>query len=106
MFYFTLLISKVLLQNNIMTETTRMIQLFWTNPRRIEAVTRRCSVKKTFLEISQNSQENTCARVSFFVKKEALAKVFSYESVKILRTPFLIEHLRRLPLDVKERKYI
>ena len=29
-----------------------------------EAVARRCSVKKVFLEISQNSQENTCARVS------------------------------------------
>ena len=33
-----------------------------------EAVARRCSVKKVFLEISQNSQENTCARVSFFYK--------------------------------------
>ena len=30
-----------------------------------EAVVWRCSVKKRFLEISQNSQENTCARVSF-----------------------------------------
>ena len=30
-----------------------------------EAVVRSCSVKKTFLEISQNSQENACARVSF-----------------------------------------
>ena len=30
-----------------------------------EAVVRRCSVKKGFLEISQNSQENTYARVSF-----------------------------------------
>ena len=30
----------------------------------IEAVVRRCSVKKVFLEISQNLQENTCARVS------------------------------------------
>ena len=29
-----------------------------------EAVTRRCSVKKVFLEILLNSQENTCARVS------------------------------------------
>ena len=29
------------------------------------AVARRCSVKKVSLEISQNSQENTCARVSF-----------------------------------------
>ena len=31
----------------------------------IEAATRRSSVKKVFLEISQNSQEKTCARVSF-----------------------------------------
>ena len=28
----------------------------------------RCSVKKVFLEISQNSQENTCIRVSFSIK--------------------------------------
>ena len=28
----------------------------------------RCSVKKVFLEISQNSQENTCARISFLIK--------------------------------------
>ena len=31
----------------------------------IEAVVQWCSVKKVFLEISQNSQEDTCARVSF-----------------------------------------
>ena len=30
-----------------------------------EAVVQRYSVKKVFLEISQNSQKNTCARVSF-----------------------------------------
>ena len=28
----------------------------------IEAVVQRCSVEKVFLEILQNSQENTCAR--------------------------------------------
>ena len=28
----------------------------------LEAVAQMCSVKKVFLEISQNSQENTCAR--------------------------------------------
>ena len=32
-----------------------------------QAIARRCSVKKVFLEISQNSQENTCARVSFLI---------------------------------------
>ena len=30
-----------------------------------EAVVQRCSVKKVFLKISQNSKEKTCARVSF-----------------------------------------
>ena len=34
-----------------------------------EAVAKRCSVKKVFLEISQNSQEKTCARVSFLIKR-------------------------------------
>ena len=36
-----------------------------------EAVAQRCSVKKMFLEISQNSQENTCARPSFLIKLQA-----------------------------------
>ena len=36
-----------------------------------EAVVQRCSVKKAFLEISQNSQENTCARVSLLIKFHA-----------------------------------
>ena len=33
-----------------------------------EAVAQKCSVKKVFLKISKNFQENTCARVSFFMK--------------------------------------
>ena len=36
-----------------------------------EAVSQRCSVKLVLLEISQNSQENTCARVSFLIKLQA-----------------------------------
>ena len=40
----------------------------------------RSSVKPVFLEIFQNSQENTCARVSILINKfieiEALAQVF------------------------------
>ena len=31
----------------------------------------RCSMKKVFLEISQNSQKNTCARASFLIKLQA-----------------------------------
>ena len=37
-----------------------------------EAVFQRCSVKKLFLNILPNSQENTCARVSFLKKLQAL----------------------------------
>ena len=39
-----------------------MIPLFYFKS---EAVAQRCSVKKKFLEISQNSRENTCVRVSY-----------------------------------------
>ena len=36
-----------------------------------EAVAWRCSLKKVFLEISQNLQENVCARISFLIKLHA-----------------------------------
>ena len=58
-----------------------------------ETVVRRYSVKKVFLQISQNSRENTCARVSFlitlqasgcnFIKKEALAQALFIEFCEI-----------------------
>ena len=52
---------------------------------------RRCSVKKVFSEILQNSQENTYARVSFLikVKKKTLAQVFSCEFCAISKNTFL-----------------
>ena len=37
-----------------------------------KAVAQTRSVKKVFLEISQNSQENTSARVPFLIKLQAL----------------------------------
>ena len=65
-----------------------------------------------FLEISENSQENTCVRDSFliklkakacnFIKKESLAHVFSWKFLKFLRTPFFTEHLRWLLLNFKK----
>ena len=41
---------------------------FWITS---EAVARTCSIKKVFLEISQNSQENTCTSFSFLIKLQA-----------------------------------
>ena len=52
-----------------------------------EAIARRCSVKRVFLEISQSSQENNCVRV---IKKE----VFSCEFSETSKGAFFTEHLR------------
>ena len=49
----------------------------------------RCSVKKVLLEISQNLQESTCARVSFLIKLQAwgrskqISVVKSFEKIKL-----------------------
>ena len=68
--------------------------------------------KKVFLKISQNSKENTCGRVSFFIffnkvaggacnfiKKETLAQVFSCEFRKISKNTYFKEHLWWLLLN-------
>ena len=64
----------------------------------VETVVKRCSVKKVFLEISQNSQKNTSARFSFlikrqvagcnFIEKETLALVFFCEFCEISKNTF------------------
>ena len=67
----------------------------------LEVVVQRYSVKKVFFKISQNSQENTCVRISFsiklqacyFIEKETLTQVFSCEFCEILKNTFFIEHL-------------
>ena len=60
----------------------------------------RCYIKKVFSEISHNSQENTCARVSFliklacnFIKKDSLTQVFSCKFCEISKNTFFTEQL-------------
>ena len=53
-----------------------------------EAVTQRYSVKKVFLEILENSRENTCARACNFIKGDTLPQVFSCEFCKISKNTF------------------
>ena len=72
-----------------------------------EAVAPRCSVKKVFLKIFKNSQENTCARISFLIKfqasftiKETLAEVFFCEFYKMFKNIIFTEHLWWLLLTV------
>ena len=44
--------------------------------------------KNVLLKVSQNLQENKCARVCNFIKKETLAQVFSYEFYEIFKNTF------------------
>ena len=65
-----------------------------------ETVAQRCSVKKVFSELLQNSQENTCARASFLIKKRLWYRCFPVNFAKFIRTPFHIKHLRWLLLFI------
>ena len=59
----------------------------------LEAVVQWCSMKKVFSEISQNSQENTYARVSFLIKFSWSLQLrhwcFAVNTAKFLRIPIL-----------------
>ena len=50
----------------------------------------RCSVKKVFLEISQNLPENTCAGVSFLIKSQVSQhRCFQVNFVEFFKNTFL-----------------
>ena len=73
-----------------------------------------CSMKKkTFLKISQNSQENICARICAacnFIKKETLAQVFFCEFFEISKNTSFTKHLRttasRWKKEMQEYHYL
>ena len=79
-----------------------------------EAVARKCSVEKVFLEILQNSQAGKHLCQSFFfnkvsglrpatlLKKRIWHRCFPANFAKFLKTPILIEHLRWLLLKWAE----
>ena len=91
-------------------ETLRNFRKKLMNGFYLEAVVQRCSVKKVFREISQNSQKNTCVRVSFSIKLQVLLKkklwhrCFPVNFAKFLRAPFITEHLWWLLLFIKGRE--
>ena len=57
------------------------------NHRTREAGTRRCSVKKFFWKVLQNSQENTCVEAYNFIKKRPNTGAF-FEICKIFKKTF------------------
>ena len=77
------------------SEIIKMLLLIW------EAAVRRCSVKKLFLKISQNSQEITCARVSFLIKLQAPAN--SCEFCEVSKNIFFY---RTSPLAASNIKFL
>ena len=84
------------------THPENMCDIIFEN---IEAVVQSCSVKKVFLDISPNSQENACARASYFEIKISSAQKhrrFPVNFVKFLRTTFYIEHLWWLLLKTRK----
>ena len=48
-----------------------------------EVVTRRCSVKMVLLNISQNSQQNTCVIVFFFFSKKLQAQACKFNNKRL-----------------------
>ena len=76
-------------KNRSRPESTLLIQFI------SEAVVRKCSVRKVFLQISKNSHENTCVRVSFLIdsvnlfKKRLWYRCFPVNFAKFLGRPFL-----------------
>ena len=69
---------------------------------RPEAVVRGCSVKKVFLEISQNSQTPPAT----FLKKRLWHKCFPVNFAEFLRTAFFIEHLRTTASTRRQKERI
>ena len=67
---------------------------------RAEAATGGVLQKKVFLEISQKSQENTCAKDTFLIKKSVWRRCFPVNFVKFLRIPFLQNTSGRLLLQM------
>ena len=76
----------------------------WTSLYLTEAAARSVLWIKVFLKISQNSQENTCARVSFliklqdwglqlFEKRDSGSGVFACKFCEISKNTFFTEHL-------------
>ena len=68
----------------------------WKSSDLREAVAHRCSIKELFLKVSQNSQENKWATVSFLIKLQAFrfrtglgTSVFLWILKNFLRTYFL-----------------
>ena len=66
-----LFVSTIFKQDIMFTNVVLQMTLVKLNVNKWLEAVRRCSVKKVFLQISQNLQVNACARVSIWIKLQA-----------------------------------
>ena len=95
-------INSFNLSSRYLLISAHFLWISWKNQKNFKSSHQKCSIKKVFLQILQNSQENTCARVSFLIKllvwvlqlikKETLAQVFLCEFCQIFKNNFFTEH--------------
>ena len=81
-------------------EISRITKYLLDRGVRTEASTKGVLLKNVFLEVSQSSLENTCARASFLIKlqgstllKKVLTQVFCCEFCEISKNTFFTEHI-------------
>ena len=65
---------------------------------RSEAATKSVLYERVFLEISQNSQGNTCAIVSLLIKLQAWVRLFQYILMKSTEAA-VRDHILQLPFS-------
>ena len=73
---------------------------------------RKCIIQNEFPKVSKNSQETTCARVSFLIKlqdkvtkyilKDTMTQLSSSEFYEILKNIFPTEHIQTTAFDYLE----
>ena len=61
----------VLCEGEAVARVSQSLKKSWVKIEILRSSHRRCSVRKEVLRISQNSQENTCTRVSLLIKLQA-----------------------------------
>ena len=84
-----ILSSGVVKIGGLLVQCTSSSKWFLTLGHSRQATTKAFLWKKMFLEISQNSQENSCARVYFLLKMRLWHRCFPVNFAKFLRTFFL-----------------
>ena len=97
------IIIFIINEDSLIQAISHIVNLIVTQKLSKRAISRGVLLKNKFLKVLQNSEESTCARVSFllklqteacnFINKVTLAQVYSCEFGEIFKNTFFGEHL-------------